>query len=451
MLALETLPASLAGLLWAFRSCFGRPTFATFTALTAGMIAAPARRSVCGMLTAAGLAGVWHHSRAHWFFSHARWQVDQLGLTLLRLIVAGLLPPDAPVVIAVDDTLFRRCGRKVAAAGWHYDGAAKTGGPRASRRGFGNCWVIAGIVVALPFRTRPMCLPVAFGLVCPDGPSKQVIACRLVAAIAAAVPDRPVHVVADAWYAGADGAPGAAGGATKGRGLPAGVSLTSRPRATATFRAIATPTPGATGRPRRRGPVLGTATDLAAAACFTPAEVCRYGRRDSVRLAQAIVLWYGVYRCRPVRVVLVREPGTTTGVDLGLVTTDLLSPPAVIVARYAARWAIEAAIEDGKQLTGVGQARNRHPRAVQRTVPFGLLVQSLVVLWYARHGHDPADLGQRRRAAPWYATKTEPTYQDMIVKLRRVLIAARFRAGKPRQPTDEEILAVQAAWADAAA
>jgi hypothetical protein len=39
---------------------------------------------------------------------------------------------------------------------WHHDGAAK--GPKPI--GFGNCWVVAGIVVQLPFLSRPVCLPV---------------------------------------------------------------------------------------------------------------------------------------------------------------------------------------------------------------------------------------------------------------------------------------------------
>ena len=88
---------------------------------------------------------------------------------------------------------------------------------------------------------------------------------------------------------------------------------------------------------------------------------------------------------------------------------------------------------------------------MQRTVPFGLITQSLVVLWYTLHGHHPDDAADRRRAAPWYTTKTQPAYQDMIIKLRRILIAARFHATNPHQPTTQEILTVQAAWAQAAA
>ena len=56
-----------------------------------------------------------------------------------------------------------------------------------------------------------------------------------------------------------------------------------------------------------------------------------------------------------------------------------------------------------------------------------------------------------RAAAPRYRTKTHPAYHDMIIKLRRVLIAARFLPGKAGKPTPEETLAVQLAWAEAAA
>jgi hypothetical protein len=44
--------------------CFTAPTFPTFVGLLVGLIAQTRRRTVCGMLTGAGLDQVWHHSRA---------------------------------------------------------------------------------------------------------------------------------------------------------------------------------------------------------------------------------------------------------------------------------------------------------------------------------------------------------------------------------------------------
>src|SRR6478735_8593286 len=122
MLRVNTLPGSLSRVLDPFRPCFTTPTFATFVTLLAGMIARPAHRTVCGMLAGAGLAGVWHHSRAHRFFANTRWDVREFGLILAGLVLQLLTRPDAPVLLAVDETLMRRPGPKVFAASWWHDG-----------------------------------------------------------------------------------------------------------------------------------------------------------------------------------------------------------------------------------------------------------------------------------------------------------------------------------------
>jgi hypothetical protein len=161
MLPEGTLPASLQVLLAVFQPCFTAPSFRTFCALACGFWAQTGRRTVCGMLTGAGLAGIWPHHRAHYFLARARWQPGDLGLALARLVVKLLVPAGAPVTVAIDDTLFRRRGRKVWAASWFHDGS----GAGKDKTGFGNNWVIAGIIVALPMVSRPVCLPVLAKLV----------------------------------------------------------------------------------------------------------------------------------------------------------------------------------------------------------------------------------------------------------------------------------------------
>lgn len=454
MLQYETLPPSLAGLLRSFRSCFTAPALRTFSVLLAGMIAQPGRHTVCGMLTGAGLAGVWHHAKAHWFFSRARWDAHEVGLVLFRLVVEHLIPADAPIIVAVDDTLLRRSGRKVALTGWHYDGAAGRDEKGRARTAWGNCWVVAAVIVHLPILHRPVALPVAAALYPPRNASKHVLACQLVTRLARSLPERRFHVVADCWYAGMDGAAGAARTpAATSRGLPANVTVTARLRANAGLTAIAEPVPGAPGRPRRIGERLGTPKHLAATATWTSTTVHRYGTTSTVDLAEFTLLWYGVYRSRAVRVILLREPGrpTRSGYHLALITTDLHTPAADLINRYATRWSIEVAFEDAKQNTGVGQARNRTRQAVERTVPFGLYTQTIVTIWYTLHGHTSHTVTNRRTSAPWYTTKTEPSYQDMIIKLRRTLIAARVLGTSPAQPTDEELHTLRLTWAEAAA
>jgi DDE superfamily endonuclease len=196
-----TLPSSLADLLCCFRPCFTAPTFRTFHAMVVGFLAQPGRRTVTGMLVGARLAGVWQHARAHRFFSTARWSADQVGLALLDVIVARLLAPGAPIRLVVDDSVFKRTGRKVFGVGWHYD---PTGTGR-RRTAWGNNWVVVGVLVRLPFVPhRAVCLPVGCRLWQPHQPGrgKLDLACELVGLICARHPDRPVHLVGDAAYAG---------------------------------------------------------------------------------------------------------------------------------------------------------------------------------------------------------------------------------------------------------
>src|ERR1700730_8608331 len=59
------LPASPTELLACFRPLFTAPPFRTFCALASGFLAHTGRRTVCGMLTGAGLSRVRGHDRAH--------------------------------------------------------------------------------------------------------------------------------------------------------------------------------------------------------------------------------------------------------------------------------------------------------------------------------------------------------------------------------------------------
>jgi hypothetical protein len=185
--------------------------------------------------------------------------------------------------------------------------------------------------------------------------------------------------------------------------------------------------------------VLGKPTDLAGTATWQRVTVQRHGDTDTIDVASVACIWYGSFGNAPGRCVLVREAGSTKPYDMALFTLDTDTDDAGIVERYAVRWSIEPTNATSKQHMGVGQARNRLPKAVERTVPFGMLVQSLVVLWYAVSGHHPEDVTARRLAEPWYDAKTEPSFEDMITKLRKALIAARFSAVRPGQP-DPEIL-----------
>jgi len=161
---------------------------------------------------------------------------------LADLIVARLLPTDSALTIAVDDTLFKRSGKKVFGVAWHHDGAAK--GPKPI--GFGNCWVVAGIVVPLSFLSRPVCLPVLARLWRPRHTGKIAYARELAELIVARYPDRTVHVVGDAAYVG-----------ERLRDVDARISWTSRLKVTSVLHELPPPRTGRSGRPRTKGARLG--------------------------------------------------------------------------------------------------------------------------------------------------------------------------------------------------
>src|SRR5216683_1406265 len=284
------VPASLMTLLASFAPLFTAPSFRTFRGLACGFLAQAGRRTVCGMLAGAGLSRIWPHDRAHWFFSGARWDPDDLGLAVARLVVSLLVPAGQPVLVAIDDTLFRRRGKKVWAASWFHDGSAQG----RHKTGRGNNWVVLAIVVRLPFLARPVALPVLAKLVVKNtqSASRLWLARRMTQMLADALPGRDIHVTADSAYAGQEL-----------KKLGTQVTWTTRLRKDAALYDLPPERTGRRGRPRAKGARLPSLTGLTQRAAFAPVTVTRYGKTATVQ----------------------------------------------VIERYAARWSIEVAIEDSKQ------------------------------------------------------------------------------------------------------
>jgi len=347
--------------------CFSQPTFQTFCMLLVGSVARVRDCTVTGMLQAAGLAGQWHHSRAHDFFARRRWDPDELGVRLLDFLVATFLAPDAPIGLAVDDTLFGRSGRRVFGAHYLHDGAQPEGSGRRTR--WGNCWVVVVLVVQLDcLGGRQVGLPILFRLFRPksdehpDRPSQPELARLLIDMVIARFPARRLELVMDGAYA------------TKAwRGLPDRVTVTTRMRANAAVFQLAPPRTGKRGRPALKGTRMASLAQLAADAVFTPATITAPDGRTRVEhVWSTTCLWYGPLHTRAITLLLIRKPDRTEGFDVALASTDTTATAGQLIARYDSRWSIETAHQEAKA-HGVGQARNRVQYAVERTVPFGFL------------------------------------------------------------------------------
>jgi hypothetical protein len=415
------MPATWRDLLEELAPVFARrSTHRLFVALACGMILAD-RSTVVAMAAAGGMAGKWR--RACWFFSGAVWDIDELGLAVARLVVNYLAGEGEPLVVACDGTFFKRWGRKVFQARWAYDGSAQGG----KKVAFGNTWVIAALVVRLPFCSSPVALPVLFRLWRGKGTASQVeLAAEMLGKLAGAFPGRVVHGTGDAAFHGESL-------------VVEGATWTTRLPANAVLYGPKPPRTSKRGRPRVKGDRLGTCAQVAVGAAWTGAVIHVYGQDTAVQVAAAEALWHGSFKTAPGRVMLIRDPGSGKPYDLGLFTLDTEASPAAIAERYSWRWPIEPSNATGKQLLGVGDACNRAEKAVERTVPFGFLIQSLLVCWYARHACSRADIDRRRLLCPWYRTKTSPSPADMLARLRREFLKARFSAIWPGHDGNDQI------------
>ena len=131
---------------------------------------------------------------------------------------------------------------------------------------------------------------------------------------------RTVHVVGDAAYVG-----------ERLRDVDSRITWTSRLKLTSVLHELPPPRTGRSGRPRTRGARVGTPADLAADATtantWRTTQVRRYGRTDTVQITEISCLWYGSFRSRTVRVILVRDDNLGLGAVTIVVMGFRWSPP----------------------------------------------------------------------------------------------------------------------------
>ena len=370
------------------------------------------------------------------FFSHSRWEADRIGLLLARLIVDRLLDADAAIVVVVDDTLFRRWGRKVFGALWTHDGSAQD--PNALGRG--NRW-IGGSVSSSGCRSA--------GTRC---------ACRCCSGCGAARVPPPRSSWRESWFLlwprsfRIDVSTSSVTPPTTARpcwsSTPASPpGCRSTPRCTRPRRRA----PGTRGRPRLKGRRLGAPADLAATARWRAGAGRPIRPRRDLEIAQTPGIWYGAFGNTPGRTVLVPDPGGAEGCWRS--STDAGSD--------ARRWwpatptggrsrspspAANNCSASAKPATGLAESGGTH-------LPLSFCVYTLVIVWYALHGHHPDEgiCRTSRDPSPGNPHKDEPAFEDMLAKLRRTLVASELWGVAATQPNPRKYRDYELACAAAAA
>jgi hypothetical protein len=398
-LALSTWTA----LIQQFFPVFTAPGAQIFLALMTGWVLCTGRRTLTGILPFADPDRRHAHDAFHRFLPDARWSTDALW-KLLTLLLVKTFAPSGVIELDLDDTLFHRCGRKVAGAGWWRDAVRST--RTRTIHAWGLHLVVLTLRVSPPWGGEPLGLPILMRLHRKGGPSLLDLAEAMLQQLSQWLPERAFRLHADGFYA-----------TVAGR-RPVQVHLISRMRRDAKLYEPLPPRrgPRKRGWPRTKGRRLPTPQQMARRVrSWTPVTPLERGHVRQRLVYARIVLWYRVSKS-PVLLVIRRDP-TGRERDDFFFTTDLSLTPAQVMGGFAGRWSIEDTFKNTKQFLGSQEPQTWKGQGPERVAMLGLWLSSAVWLWYL------SQKAQCRRVnvLPWYPSKAHPSFADALATLRRHL------------------------------
>jgi len=296
---------------------------------------------------------------------------------------------DGRLLLALDDFINPKTGKKIFGCSYVFDHAAKT---NQSKYPWAQNVVLIGLLKRI--KGRWACLPLAHRFYLPkkaialksesmdisgETPSfhtKLQQAAEMIIQIAHHFAGVPVTVVCDSWF-GNDGL-----FKPVHRHLGSLFHLLSRLRSNTVLYTLA-PTKrakGKRGRPCKYGTRLGTSTEMAArikaeASCY---RVFLYGHYREV-MASTKVVMLKTLKC-PVRVVWVFRKTQW----IALFSTDLHLTTAQIIEYYGARWKIESGFKEIKQDIGSSKSQTRNAYAVMNHMNFSMMVATITWIYGAR-------------------------------------------------------------------
>jgi hypothetical protein len=414
-----TLPTRFAPFILSFAPLFRQRTWRSAQTLLVGAILAPGRRTVASVLRILGLGHERHFCNYHRVLSRAAWSARAASRILLGLLVRTFVPT-GPIVLALDDTLERRRGRRIAATRMYRDPVRSSHTHTITVSALR--WLSVMLLVPVPWARRVWALPF-FTVLTPSAPARGPRPAKRLAEWARQMlrqvsrwldtlaPDRPVIAVADASFAALELL----------AGLAPRLTCITRLRLDASLYAPAPPRlPGTPGRRPSHGarlPALAArATDSATrwARVIVPAW---YGTGPRpLDLVSGTAVWYSAGRpVVPIRWVLVRDP-TGTFKPQAFLSTDLALTPLAIIQYYLQRWQVEVTFEEARRHLGLETQRQWSSRAIARTTPVLLGLFSLVTLCAEQLTDSRGQLPLQCTA--WYR-KEAATFADALGVVRR--------------------------------
>jgi len=329
----------------------------------------------------------------------------------LWTVMWGLIPnpeTEGRILVALDDSINPKTGRKIFGCGHFHDHAAKG---RQSSYPWSQCVVAIGLLKKV--KARWACLPLDFrfymmkkdieaksvnthrkgSVVCFE--SKMVQAATMIKGVFDHY-QQQVLVVTDSWF----GNNGLWSRLDRGRGDD--FHLLSRLRTNNTLYDQAPVVPEGEkrkqGRPRKYGVRLGSVAQCAASRREQAQTYSAflYGKQREV-LAFAQIVMLKTMKC-PVRVVWVFRKSRY----IALVTTDLSLSVQQVIEYYGARWKIEAGFKEIKQEIGSSKTQTRNSEAVSNHLNFCMMATTLTWV-YADRLQDAPDRRHKIRGRASFA------------------------------------------------
>lgn len=429
------LPAQIITLLFYFAPIFTKPTWEHAKTLAIGAILCPGARRITSVLKIMGLSQERRFEKYHRFLNRSQWNSLHLARILLGLLLQ-LLPENYPILIAVDETLERRKGKKIKAKGCYRDAV------RSSHthvvKSFGLKWNCMTLLVPLPFCQRIWALPFMTIL----GPSKK----------ANEKSGRPHKTSIDwttlmmrvvcrwikrSWFLIGDG--GYACIALAKDCVKNGVTLISRLRLDAQIFEFP---PQTSTKKRGRKATKGQRLSIKTLAQMvrdlqTTVDVMWYGgKKKSVKVLSRNCLWQkSVSESIAIQMVIVIDPDNPGTICL-LFSTNLNMSAEKIVEYFVLRWNIEVTFEESRRHLGVETQRQWADKSIARTTPLLLGLYSVVTVMALKLKDAVATIPQK---TAWYNKNSEVTFSDIIAIVRRAIWAEKYFSKSANSPDFEKI------------
>jgi hypothetical protein len=423
---MHNLPPAIITVLRHFELVFSERVWEWANVLLVGAILTPGKRTVTAALRVMGLSNEPQFQNYHRVLNRACWSSRALSRILLRLLVRFFVPPDAPIVLGLDDYIERRRGQKIAARGIYHDAVAssksffvKTSGLR---------WLSMMLLAPIPWAKRVWALPFLTVLAPSEryhherGMRHKALtdwARQMIAHVRRWLPERAIVVVADSTYAAIEVL------AAAGR-LPVPVTMITRLRLDAALDDPAPPrAPGKRGAPRKKGARQPSLAQRVAdpRTAWARVTLAWYGRTTrTVELTSGTAVWYhSGLPVVPIRWVLIRDVQGKFEPQ-ALLSTDLSLTAQQIVEWFVVRWQLEVTFEEARAHLGVETQRQWSDLAILRTTPALLGLFSLITL-FAHQMLQGQELAVRQAA--WYP-KTVATFSDTLAFVRQQLWPVRI-------------------------